>query len=102
MTGAAPPPACWNSIFTGPTPATHQIVRVPLPYGSPSAPAWVITVLTRAAVTGFGNAGTETCSCPMYVEVLETSCACPPVLVQVKPLSRGSSSTGWREPQITL
>jgi len=38
------------------------IVRVPLPYGSPRAPACVIVERTFAAVTGPENAGTVTCS----------------------------------------
>ncbi len=57
VTGAGAPPAWRNSTFTGPTPYTHQVVRRPLPYGSPSAPAWVICVCTFAAVTGIGKAG---------------------------------------------
>jgi len=53
VTAAREPPACSKTIFTGPTPDTHQIVRTPLPYGSPSAPACVTSVLIFAAVTGF-------------------------------------------------
>src|SRR5438445_5686150 len=78
------------------------MVRVPLPYGSPSAPACVILVTTRAAVTPAGNAGTVTVSCPVYVDVLETSFAAPPELAHVTPCRRGSASTGCRAPQIRL
>ena len=62
--GASLPPACSKVIFTGPTPYTHQTVRTPLPYGSPSAPACVVSVRTFAARTPSGNAGTLTDSVP--------------------------------------
>ncbi len=64
VTGALLPPAWAKTIFTGPTPHTHQTVRMPLPYGSPSAPVCVISVRTFAAVTGWAKAGTVTRSCP--------------------------------------
>src|SRR5690349_5874867 len=102
VTGAWLPPAWSKTTFTGPTPYTHQIVRVPLPYGSPSAPAWLIVVRTRAAITGCGNAGTVTGAWPRYVDVLATSLPAPPVLDHVNPWTSGSCSTGLREPQITL
>ena len=58
---AAPLPPLWaNTILAGPTPYTHQTVRTPLPYGSPSAPTCVICVRTSAASTAFGKAGTVT------------------------------------------
>ena len=101
MTAAFEPPACSNTIFTGPTPDTHQIVRTPLPYGSPSAPACVMSERTFAAVTGCGNAGTVTFSWPRYVDELVTSAFAPPVLDHDAPLTSGSERTGDREPQIT-
>ena len=52
------PPAWRNTILTGPTPRTHQTVRTPLPYGSPIAPACVMSDSTFAAITPPGNAGT--------------------------------------------
>ena len=55
--GASPP-------LTGPTPYTHQTVRTPLPYGSPSAPACVASLRTFEAMIPSGNAGTVTISCP--------------------------------------
>ena len=64
VTGAPLPPACWNTTFTGPTPYTHQVVRTPLPYGSPSAPACVICERIFAATTGMSNAGTVIDSVP--------------------------------------
>src|SRR5437588_631945 len=64
VTGAPLPPACWNTTFTGPTPYAHHVVRTPLPYGSPSAPACVICDWIFAARTGCGNAGTVTISVP--------------------------------------
>ena len=64
MTGAPLPPLWAKTTFTGPTPYTHQAVRMPLPYGSPSAPACVICDITFAASTGCGNAGTVTSSVP--------------------------------------
>ena len=96
------PPLCWNTTLTGPTPNTHQTVRTPLPYGSPSAPACVICVRTFAALTGSGNAGTVTCSVPRYCELLVTSFWAPPVLVHVAPASSGAASSGARVPQIRL
>ena len=53
--GAFAPPACSKTILTGPTPYTHQTVRTPLPYGSPSAPACVMSDRTFAAITGSGT-----------------------------------------------
>jgi hypothetical protein len=38
----------------------------------------------------------------MYVDVLETSFAAPPVLAHVNPFNSGSARTGWRAPQIKL
>ena len=65
VTGALLPPACSKTTFTGPTPHTHQIVRTPLPYGSPSAPPdCVMSERTFAASTGAANAGTVTDSTP--------------------------------------
>jgi hypothetical protein len=58
------PPAWRNSIFTGPTPRTHQTVRTPLPYGSPIAPPWVISERTFAATMPCGKAPTTTRSRP--------------------------------------
>ena len=59
------PPECWKTTFTGPTPYTHQTKRMPLPYGSPIAPACVTSERTFAARTPSGNAGTVTFSTPM-------------------------------------
>src|SRR5215212_4950983 len=102
VTGAPVPPLCSNTIFTGPTPKTHQTVRMPLPYGSPSAPACESSERTFAASTGSGNAGTVTRSVPRYVDVLETSLLAPPVAVHAVPRSSGSDSSGVREPHARL
>src|SRR5439155_12640469 len=96
VTAASEPPACSNTIFTGPTPNTHQTVRTPLPYGSPSAPAWVASERTFAARTPSGNAGTLTISVPSYEDVLETSFCAPPVPCQDVSFRRGAASTGLR------
>src|SRR4051794_33679472 len=94
VVNAAFVPACWNSTFTGPMPYAHHTVRIPEPYGSPSAPAWVICVCTFAAVTGDGNAGTVSCSVPTYFDVLVTSFWKPPVAAHCVPTSSGSTSVG--------
>ena len=93
MIGAPLPPACWNTIFTGPTPYTHHVVRTPLPYGSPSAPACVICERIFAATTGCGKAGTVICSRPTYFVDLVTSFSAPPVLAQLD-----RRATARREP----
>src|SRR3954449_5334549 len=75
---------------------------MPEPYGSPSAPACVICVCTFAAVTGDEKAATVICSVPTYFDVLVTSFWKPPVLDHCVPASRGSTSVGERDPQMTL
>src|SRR4249919_1405855 len=99
--GAFAPPACSNVIFTGPTPYTHHTVRTPLPYGSPMAPACVMSVRTFAATTGSGNAGTVICSRPWYCDTLVTSPSAPPRLAQVSFASNGAARTGARPPQMS-
>ena len=100
--GAFEPPAWSKTTFTGPTPYTHQVNRMPLPYGSPIAPACVICVRIFAAITPCGNAGTVTGSLPRYVDALETSFCEPPEPPHEMPFSSGSASTGFREPQMML
>src|SRR5207247_800085 len=89
-----------NSIFTGPTPYTHQTNLTPLPNGSPSAPACVISERTFAATTGCGNAGTVIFSVPTYDDELDTSPDAPPVESHSIPSTSGSCSVGLRLPQI--
>src|SRR5262245_18855482 len=101
VTGAFEPPLCSKTTLTGPTPYTHHAVRMPLPYGSPIAPACVTSVRIFAATTGSGNAGTVTFSVPTYVDALETSLPAPPTLDDDVPTSSGSFSTGARVPQIS-
>ena len=88
--------------MTGPTPYTHQTVRTPLPYGSPSAPACVMSLRTFAAITGSGKAGTVTSSRPWYCEKLVTSPSAPPRLAQLDPDRSGCASVGARVPQINM
>src|SRR5215212_2099735 len=97
--GAAVPPLCSNTTFTGPTPYTHHTVLMPLPYGSPSAPACESSERIFAASTGIGNAGTVTLSVPRYVEELVTSLLAPPVPVHAVPRRSGSVRSGVRDPQ---
>ena len=77
---------------------------MPLPYGSPGAPACVTCERIFDASTGFGNAGTVIISVPVYAFVLElgTSRVSPPVVDHVVPCSSGSKSVGKREPQMML
>src|SRR5215213_932265 len=75
---------------------------MPLPYGSPSAPACEISDRIFAASTGIGNAGTVTLSVPRYVDELVTSLLAPPVAVHAVPRRSGSVRSGVREPQARL
>src|SRR5438270_12522327 len=58
-------------------------------------------VLTAAARTPLGKAGTLTTRKPRYWEVVVTSLEPPPVAFQALPCKSGSASTGTRLPQMT-
>ena len=75
---------------------------MPLPYGSPIAPACVICERTLAATTGVENAGTLTFSFPRYTDVLGDVVLRAAGPAHATPFSSGSASTGFREPQMTL
>src|ERR1044071_4991804 len=97
VTGAFAPPVWSKTIWTGPTPYPHHVVRVPLPYGSPSAPSCVMVERISAASTGCWNAGTEIFWTPRYCDELVTSFCVPPVLVHAVPSNSGSASMGDAE-----
>src|SRR5690349_13047562 len=60
-----------------------------------------MSLLTFAAVTGIGNAGTVIDSVPTYVESLVMSFDAPPELLHSTPFSSGSCSSGDRPPQMS-